>query len=259
MMTLPLLAIRDLHAQAHEKEILHGVNLTIFPGEIHAIMGPNGAGKSTLSKVLAGHPTYTVTGGDILLNGQSLLALSPEDRARQGLFLSFQNPIEVPGVSNVKFLHAAVNAIRKARGEERLDEESFQKLLAEKMALLGCRPDFATRDVNAGFSGGEKKRNEVLQMAVLDPVMAILDETDSGLDIDAMKVIANGVNTIMTNDKGLLLITHYQRLLNFISPTVVHVMMEGRIVATGGADLVKRLEAEGYDWLQQGGISHAQP
>jgi Fe-S cluster assembly ATP-binding protein len=258
-MTVPLLSIQDLHAQAHEKEILHGVCLTIFPGQIHAIMGPNGAGKSTLSKVLAGHPSYTVTRGQALLNGCSLLGLAPEERARQGLFLSFQNPIEVSGVSNVKFLRAAVNAMRKARGQEMVSEEAFLKLLNEKMELLGCRADFATRDVNAGFSGGEKKRNEILQMAVLDPIVGILDETDSGLDIDAMKVVAGGVNSIMTPEKGLLLITHYERLLNFIQPTVVHVMMEGRIVASGGMELAQRLEAEGYDCIQQGGKSHAQP
>lgn len=256
-MTMPLLTIRDLHAKVHEEEILRGVSLTIFPGEIHAIMGPNGAGKSTLSKVLAGHPSYEVIGGEALLNGHSLLGLAPEERARQGLFLSFQNPVEVSGVSNVKFLRAAVNAMRRARELGVLNEDSFQALLNEKMELLGCRADFATRDVNAGFSGGEKKRNEILQMTVLDPLMAILDETDSGLDIDAMKVVAGGVNAIMTTEKGLLLITHYQRLLNFIKPTVVHVMMEGRIVATGGSELAHKLEAEGYDWLQHGEGCHA--
>lgn len=255
-MTMPLLCIRDLHAKIHEQEILHGLSLTIFPGQIHAIMGPNGAGKSTLSKVLAGHPSYTVTKGEVFLNGRDLLPLSPEERAHAGLFLSFQNPVEVPGVSNGKFLRAAVNAVRRARGQEMLSEEHFQNLLAEKMALLGCASDFATRDVNVGFSGGEKKRNEILQMALLSPLLAILDETDSGLDIDAMKVISHGVNSLMSSEKGLLVITHYQRLLNFIKPDVVHVLMKGCIVASGGADLVQKLEAEGYDWLQRDGACH---
>jgi Fe-S cluster assembly ATP-binding protein len=256
-MTIPLLTIRDLHASIGDTEILHGITLTIFPGEIHALMGPNGAGKSTLSKVLAGHPSYTVTQGEASLNGISLLTLSPEERAHRGLFLSFQNPIEVPGVSNIKFLRAAVNAMRKGRGEEPLSEENVQKVLHEKMELLGLKADLAARDVNAGFSGGEKKRNEILQMAVLNPIVAILDETDSGLDIDAMKIVAHGVNTIMTPEKGLLLITHYQRLLNYIKPSVVHVMIEGRIVATGGKELSLRLESEGYDWLFNDGHHHA--
>lgn len=251
-MMQPLLIIRDLHAQAEGVEILHGVSLTILPGQIHAIMGPNGAGKSTLANVLAGHPSYTVTSGDVLFNGQSLLAMPPEERCRQGLFVSYQHPVEVPGVSNGAFLRAIGTAVRRARGQEVLNDKAFQALLAEKMELVGCKADFLARDVNTGFSGGEKKRNEILQMALLDPVMAILDETDSGLDIDAMKIVAHGVNTLMADDRGLLLITHYQRLLNFIVPTVVHVMMEGRIITTGGRELALRLETDGYDWLQRG-------
>ena len=256
-MTLPILAIANLRVNVHNTEILHDISITIFPGEIHAIMGPNGAGKSTLSKVLAGHPSYTVTGGEASFCGQNLLTLRPEERAHLGMFLSFQHPVEIPGVSTFAFLRAAVNATRKARKQEALSLEDFQKLLDEKMAMLTFKPDLAARDVNTGFSGGEKKRNEILQMAVLDPRLAILDETDSGLDIDAMKVVANGVNTIMTPEKGLLLITHYQRLLNFIKPSVVYVMMEGRIVATGGSDLAHKLESEGYDWLQKKSTPHA--
>ena len=256
-MKQPLLTIHDLHAEVEGREILHGLCLTVLPGQIHAIMGPNGAGKSTLAKILAGHPSYTVTKGMVVLNGQNILNLSPEERACQGLFLGFQNPIEVPGVANGKFLRAAVNAIRKARGQEALNDEQFHQQLTSKMELLGCKPEVVTRDVNVGFSGGEKKRNEILQMALLDPTVAILDETDSGLDIDAMKIIASGVNRFMTDAKGLLLITHYQRLLKVIVPTGVHVMMEGRIVATGGNDLAERLGAEGYDWVRQGGYEHA--
>lgn len=256
-MKRPLLDIRDLYVSTDEKEILNGITLTIFPGQIHAIMGPNGAGKSTLSKVLAGHPAYTVTKGEISLSGESLISMVPEERAHHGLFLSFQNPVEVPGVSNVKFLRAAVNAIRKGQGQDPLSEDEIENLVHEKMELLGLKPDLASRDLNVGFSGGEKKRNEILQMAVLNPLVSILDEADSGLDIDAMKVVANGIKTIMSKEKGLLLITHYQRLLTYIVPDVVHVMVEGRIVATGGRELAVKLESEGYDWLMQDGKRHA--
>ena len=248
-MTEPLLHISDLHASVQGKEILRGVSLSIHPGQIHAIMGPNGAGKSTLSKVLAGHPAFEVTGGTVTFLGQDLLALSPEERARKGVFLSFQNPIELPGVSMTSFLKAAVNAVRKARGMTPVSEREFRALLEEKSELLQFRTEYVRRDVNTGFSGGEMKKNEILQMALLDPTLAILDETDSGLDIDAMRIVGAGVNTLMTKDKGLLLITHYQRLLNVIQPTVIHVMMGGKIVLTGGPELAYRLESEGYDWI----------
>jgi Fe-S cluster assembly ATP-binding protein len=249
MMTEPLLNISDLHASVQGKEILHGVSLSIYPGQIHAIMGPNGAGKSTLSKVLAGHPAFEVTGGTVTFLGQDLLVLSPEERARKGVFLSFQHPVELPGVSMTSFLRASVNAVRKARGMTPVSEKEFHKLLEEKSELLQFRTEYVRRDVNAGFSGGEMKKNEILQMALLDPKLAILDETDSGLDIDAMRIVGAGVNTLMTKDKGLLLITHYQRLLNVIQPTVVHVMMGGKIVMTGGPELAHKLESEGYDWI----------
>ena len=249
MMTKPLLEINDLHASVQGKEILHGVNLTIYPGQIHAIMGPNGAGKSTLSKVLAGHPSYELT-GSVLFLGQDLLSLPPEGRARKGLFLSFQQPVELPGVPTTSFLRAALNAIRKAKNEEPISERDFLTLLEEKSKALQFGTEYSRRDLNAGFSGGEMKRNEILQMALLDPILAILDETDSGLDIDAMRVVGAGINALMTPEKGLLLVTHYQRLLNVVQPTVVHVMLGGKIVRTGGPELALRVETEGYDWIK---------
>jgi Fe-S cluster assembly ATP-binding protein len=242
-----MLSIKNLSAKVEGKKILDGLNLDIQAGEIHAIMGPNGAGKSTLAKVLAGHPSYEVTGGEVLFQGQNLLDLEIEERAHLGFFMSFQYPIEIAGVSNTQFLQSALNATRKARDEAALSDEDFGKLLDEKMQMMAIRSEFKGRSVNEGFSGGEKKRNEILQMAVLDPIMAVLDETDSGLDIDAMRVVADGVNTLMSKDKGLLLITHYQRLLDYIKPDHVHVMVEGKIVDSGGADLALRLEEEGYD------------
>ena len=247
-MTQPLLQINDLHASVQGKEILHGVNLTIYPGQVHAIMGPNGAGKSTLSMVLAGHPSYEVT-GSIAFLGQDLLSLSPEGRARKGVFLSFQQPVELPGVPMASFLRSALNAVRKAKGEPPVSEKEFLALLEEKSTILRFGTEHARRDVNAGFSGGEMKRNEILQMALLDPILAVLDETDSGLDIDAMRVVGDGINALMTPEKGLLLVTHYQRLLNVVRPTVVHVMVGGTIVMTGGPELAMRVEAEGYDWI----------
>lgn len=253
-MTDPLLAIHDLHASVHGHEILHGISLTIQPGEIHALMGPNGAGKSTLSKVLAGHPSFTVTKGTVTFGGENLLALAPEERARRGLFLSFQHPVELPGVSMHTFLRSACNAVRKARGQPILSESEFLAVLDKTSKLLNFRTDLVVRDVNTGFSGGEMKRNEILQMALLNPTLSILDETDSGLDVDAMKTVANGVNTLMTPEKGLLLITHYQRLLSLIEPSVIHVMVRGRIVATGGREMADQLEREGFDrFINAGG------
>jgi Fe-S cluster assembly ATP-binding protein len=244
-----MIEIKDLHVNIEGKPILKGLNLTIKPGEIHAIMGPNGAGKSTLAKVLAGHPSYEVTQGEVWFKGQNILELEPEERAHQGLFMSFQYPLEIPGVSNVEFLQTALNAQRKAQGQEPMDAEQFQKLLDEKMQLVSARAEFKERNLNEGFSGGEKKRNEILQMAILNPDFAILDETDSGLDIDAMKVVAEGVNRLMNDTKGLLLITHYQRLLNYIKPDFVHVMQDGKIIRSGGAELALQLEESGYDGI----------
>lgn len=246
-----MLKIKNLHATVDDKAILNGIDLTIMPGEIHAIMGPNGAGKSTLSKVLAGHPGYEVTEGEVWMKGQNILDLDPEERACLGLFMSFQYPIEIPGVTNLQFLRVSYNSQRKARGEGELSEEAFEKLLDEKMKLMEIKSEFKLRNVNEGFSGGEKKRNEILQMAILNPSIAILDETDSGLDIDAMRIVAAGVNSLMNQDTGLLLITHYQRLLDYIEPHYVHVMMNGEIVKTGKADLAKELESKGYDWINK--------
>lgn len=243
-MNKPLLAIQNLHAAVEGTTILKGFNLTVNPGEIHAIMGPNGAGKSTLAKVLAGHPAYEVLKGDILLEGESLLEMEPEERAAKGLFMSFQYPPEIAGISNDLFLKQAHNALRKARGEAPLSD--FESYLKEKMSLVSLREEFLTRSINEGFSGGEKKRNEILQMAVLDPTIAILDETDSGLDIDAMRIVAHGVLKIMTERKGLILITHYQRLLDYIKPDFVHVMIGGKIVQSGGPELALDLEEKGY-------------
>jgi len=244
-----MIDIQNLWAKTDEKTILKGLNLKINPGEVHAIMGPNGAGKSTLAKVVAGHPAYEVTEGEVFFKGKEILELEPEERACLGLFMSFQYPIEVPGVSNTQFLHAAVNFQRKAKGEKELSEKEFNTLLDEKMQLLNINPDFKARNVNQGFSGGEKKRNEILQMAILDPSFAILDETDSGLDIDALKMVAEGVNKFKNPQKGLLLITHYQRLLDYIQPDFVHVMVDGKIVQSGGKELALELETKGYDWL----------
>lgn len=244
-----MLEIKDLHVATEGKEILKGFNLKVQKGEVHAIMGPNGAGKSTLAKVLAGHPKYEITKGEVFFLGQNILEMEPEERAHLGLFMSFQYPIEIPGVSNVQFLKLAYNANRKANQEPELSSEDFEILLKEKMAMMEIRPEFLERNLNEGFSGGEKKRNEILQMAVLNPKLAILDETDSGLDIDAMRIVAKGVNQIMSPEMGLILITHYQRLLDYIKPDFVHVMLDGKIALSGTADLALQLEEKGYDWL----------
>lgn len=246
----PMLEIENLSACCEGHPILKGISLTVFPGEIHAIMGPNGAGKSTLAKVLSGHPAYEITGGTVRFKGENLLELEPDERAHLGLFMSFQYPIEIPGVSNYQFMKMSLNATRKARGEEELNDEEFSHLLNHKMELLEMRPEFKERNLNEGFSGGEKKRNEILQMAVLEPSVALLDETDSGLDIDAMRIVSRGVNRVMTNEMGLVLITHYQRLLDYIRPSFVHVLLDGKLVKTGGPELALKLEEEGYDWLQ---------
>lgn len=244
-----IIEIKNLCASVDGKPILKGVNLKVAAGEIHAIMGPNGAGKSTLAKVLAGHPGYEVTGGEVLFFGKNLLEMEPEERAHAGLFMSFQYPIEIPGVSNVQFLRTALNANRKARGQPEISVEDFDKLIAKKMALVDVKPQFKERNLNEGFSGGEKKRNEILQMAVLEPKIALLDETDSGLDIDAMRIVAAGVNQIMNPEMALVLITHYQRLLDYIKPHFVHVMLDGKIVHSGGPEQALELEEKGYDWL----------
>jgi Fe-S cluster assembly ATP-binding protein len=244
-----MIIIKNLCASVDGKAILKGVDLSVNPGEIHAIMGPNGAGKSTLAKVLAGHPGYEVTEGDLLFKGSNLLELEPEERAHAGLFMSFQYPVEIPGVSNLQFLRIACNAKRKFENLPELSEKDFEKLMEEKMALMEIKPEFKLRNVNEGFSGGEKKRNEILQMALLSPAIAILDETDSGLDIDAMRIVGKCVNQLMGKELGLILITHYQRLLDYIHPDFVHVMLDGKIVESGKADLAKELERRGYDWL----------
>ena len=242
-----LLKIRDLHASIEGREILKGEDLTIRKGEIHALMGPNGAGKSTLSAVLTGRPEYEVTAGSIEFLGRDLLALSPEERSWAGIFLSFQYPVEIPGVTITSFLKTAINAKRKFEGLEPLKAGDFLKLMREKMALVKMRKEFSSREVNVGFSGGEKKRNEVFQMAMLDPTLAILDETDSGLDVDALKIVAEGVNTLHTPEKGAIVITHYKRLLDYIKPDVAHIIIDGRIVETGGAELVETIDSKGYE------------
>ncbi len=244
-----LLEIKDLHVSVKNKPILKGINLEIKPGEIHAVMGPNGAGKSTLAKVLSGHPDFEITKGTIHFKDEDLLSMEPEIRAQKGLFMSFQYPIEIPGVSNLDFLFTSYNAIKKANDKDPATEPEFEKFLDEKMKLLEMDPSFKTRHLNDGFSGGEKKRNEILQMAILNPKVAILDETDSGLDIDAIQIVAKGVNKIMNKDMAIVLITHYQRLLNFIKPNFVHVMQDGKIVKSGGPDLAHELEEKGYETI----------
>ena len=246
-----LLKVRNLHAGIDGKEILRGVDLTIRPGEVHAIMGPNGSGKSTLSGVLAGDPRYTVTSGSAIFHGVDLLALSPEDRSHEGLFLSFQYPVEIPGVTMVNFMRAAVNAKRKYLGEEPMSAADFLKMMRQKRAVVELDNKLASRSVNEGFSGGEKKRNEIFQMAVLEPRLSILDETDSGLDIDALRIVAGGVNKLRTDKNATIVITHYQRLLDYIKPDEVHILYKGRIVHTGGPELALELEERGYDWIKQ--------
>ena len=245
-----MLVIKNLHAGIDGRDILQGLDLTVNAGEIHAIMGPNGSGKSTLAKVLAGHPAYEVSQGEILFQGRNLLELSPDERAKEGIFLAFQYPIEIPGVSNANFLRMAYNEKAKHRGGEELDPLEFDDLIRERMKIVEMDASFINRSVNEGFSGGEKKRNEILQMAVLDPVLAVLDETDSGLDIDALRIVANGINKLAAPDKGIILVTHYQRLLNYITPDFVHVLFQGRIAKSGGKELALALEEKGYDWIR---------
>lgn len=246
-----ILSVRDLTADVEDTPILKGLNLEVKAGEIHAIMGPNGSGKSTFSKVLAGHPAYTVTGGEVLFRGQNLLELEPDERAKAGIFLAFQYPLEIPGVSNLDFLRVAYNSKRKYEGLEELDAFDFDDLVQQKLDVVKMNPAFLSRSVNEGFSGGEKKRNEILQMALLEPKLGILDETDSGLDIDALRIVAGGVNQLSNAENAIVLITHYQRLLDYIVPDYVHVMEGGRIVTTGGKDLALELESRGYDWVRE--------
>ena len=245
-----ILEIKDLQATVEGKAVLKGVNLAVKAGEVHAIMGPNGSGKSTLAQVLAGHPAYTITGGTVRYRGHDLLDMDPEERAREGLFLAFQYPVSIRGITNAYFLRSALNAVRKAKNLEPLDPLDFIAVLEEKLKMIGWDDSFLNRAVNEGFSGGEKKRNEILQMAVLEPVLAVLDETDSGLDIDALKTVAEAVNKLRRPDNATVVVTHYQRLLNYIVPDVVHVLADGRIVKSGGKELALELEAKGYDWVR---------
>ncbi|MCB1725715.1 MAG: Fe-S cluster assembly ATPase SufC [Gammaproteobacteria bacterium] len=247
-----MLSIRNLRAEVDGKEILKGIDLDVRPGEVHAIMGPNGSGKSTLAHVLAGRDGYDVTGGEVLFEDHDLLGLEPEERAAAGMFLAFQYPVELPGVNNTHFLKEALNAQRRARGESELDSVAFLKLVREKMQLVSMKPELLKRQVNAGFSGGEKKRNEILQMAVFEPKLAVLDETDSGLDIDALRTVSDGVNALRSPDRSVILVTHYQRLLDYIEPDFVHVLADGRIVRSGDKTLAKELEERGYGWLSDG-------
>jgi Fe-S cluster assembly ATP-binding protein len=246
-----MLEIKDLKASTGETPILNGLSLSVNAGEVHAIMGPNGSGKSTLAQVIAGHEDYEVTGGSVSYKGKDLLDLDPEERAREGIFLGFQYPVEIPGVNNAYLLKAALNAKRKHNGQDEVDAFEFLKLAKEKMAMLGMDPKFLNRGVNEGFSGGEKKRNEILQMAMLEPDLAILDETDSGLDIDALKAVAHGVNALRSPDRAIILVTHYQRLLDYVEPDVVHVLSEGRILRSGDKTLALELEEKGYDWVRE--------
>ena len=255
-----MLQVKNLHANVGGKEILRGVNLTVNAGEVHAVMGPNGSGKTTLAYVLAGRPGYEVTAGQVLYEGKDLLVMKPEDRAREGLFMAFQYPVEIPGVSNAYFLKASLNAIRKHRGQPELDAMEFIQLVQEKMKLLGLDESFMRRGLNEGFSGGEKKRNEIFQMAVIEPRLAILDETDSGLDIDALRVVANGVNSLRAKDRAMVVVTHYQRLLNYIVPDHVHVLSNGRIAKSGDKQLALELERKGYGWVEaEAGVAKAAP
>ena len=251
ILNFPLLEIKDLQVSINENKILKNLNLTVNKGEIHAIMGPNGSGKSTFSKVLAGHPAYSVLSGDIIFKGSSILDLEPEERSHLGIFLAFQYPIEIPGVSNEDFLRLAYNSKQKFYNKPEVDPLEFLAIITEKLKLVNMSPLFLSRNVNEGFSGGEKKRNEILQMILLDSELTILDETDSGLDIDALRVISNGINNFMNSTKSIILITHYQRLLDYINPTYVHVMQNGNIIKTGSAELAKELETKGYEWLQK--------
>ncbi|MFN8165910.1 MAG: Fe-S cluster assembly ATPase SufC [Bacteroidia bacterium] len=246
-----MLSIKNLQSKVESKDILRGINLNVNPGEVHAIMGPNGSGKSTLASVLAGREEYEVTGGEVKFNGEDLLEMSPEDRARKGLFLAFQYPVEIPGVTNANFLKTAVNEVRKSKGLAPLDSKDFLQLMKEKMKLVEMDKAMTQRSVNEGFSGGEKKRNEVFQMAMLEPTLAVLDETDSGLDIDALRIVANGVNALRSPERSFIVITHYQRLLDYIVPDFVHVLYKGRIVKSGTKELALELEEKGYDWIKE--------
>lgn len=246
-----MLTIKNLHASVEGKEILRGLNLKVKPGEVHAIMGPNGSGKSTLASVLAGKEDYDVTSGEVIYNGENILELAPEERAQQGIFLAFQYPVEIPGVSNATFLKEAVNSVRVAQGKEKLDSKDFLKLMKERMAFVEMDKSMTQRSVNEGFSGGEKKRNEIFQMAMLEPRLAVLDETDSGLDIDALRIVADGVNKLRNPGRSFIVITHYQRLLDYIVPDFVHVLYKGRIVKSGGKELALELEEKGYDWIKE--------